>query len=157
MRSGSHILVVEDNPADQLLLREGLAEPGSSLTVHIVEDGEKALQFLNRIGPYQEAPTPDLVLLDLNLPRKDGREVLQEVKAHPTLRRIPVVILTSSEAERDVNMAYEGYANSYFSKSPDLEEFLGTLGEIKKYWLSLVRLPHRSPRHRDARSSHTSI
>jgi two-component system, chemotaxis family, response regulator Rcp1 len=143
MKYGSHILVVEDNPADQLLLKEGLSDDTMGLHVDIVEDGEAALHYLNKTGKYAGAPTPDLVLLDLNLPRKDGREVLREIKAHPSLRRIPVVILTSSEAEQDVQMAYDEHASSYFSKSPDLEEFLTVLLEIKKYWLGRVKLPPR--------------
>lgn len=145
VRFSSNILVVEDNPADQILLREGLEDLTMGVYVHVVDDGEKAINYLNKTGAYARVPTPDLILLDLNLPRKDGREVLREIKAHPVLRRIPTVILTSSEAERDIHMAYEEYANSFFSKSPDLEEFLNTLLEIKKYWLRLVRLPNRDP------------
>jgi two-component system, chemotaxis family, response regulator Rcp1 len=135
------ILLVEDNPGDARLLREALAEDGAPATVDVVRDGEEALLYLNREGKFCTAPRPDLIFLDLNLPRKDGRELLAEIKGSATLRRIPVVVLTTSDAEQDVLYAYDLHANSYVRKPVDLEVFFSTIRACQNYWLRMVRLP----------------
>lgn len=138
------ILLVEDNPGDADLAREALE--GSKLInqLHVVDDGEKAMQFLHRQPPYADAPRPDVILLDLNLPKKDGREVLAEIKADPALRQIPVVILTTSRAEEDVLKSYELHANCYITKPINLERFMEVVKSIEDFWLSIVVLPpHR--------------
>jgi two-component system, chemotaxis family, response regulator Rcp1 len=137
------ILLVEDNPADADLTREGLQDGRLLHTLHHVIDGVQALQFLRREGEYANKPPPDLVLLDLNLPRMDGREVLATMKQDPQLRRIPVVILTSSEAESDIVKSYELHANCYMCKPVDLTRFLETVRKIEEFWLTIVRLPPR--------------
>ncbi len=135
------ILLVEDNPGDVELTLEALEDGKLRNRMHIVDDGEKAIAFLNRRPPYAGAPRPDLVLLDLNLPRKDGREVLAEIKGDEALRRIPVVILTSSAAESDVLRSYDLGANCYISKPLNLERFLEVVRCIQAFWLSIVILP----------------
>ena len=135
------ILLVEDNPADADLTREGLMDGRLLHTLHHVTDGVQALQFLRREGKYADVPTPDLVLLDLNLPKMDGRQVLQAIKGDPVLRRIPVVVLTSSKAEADVIKSYDLHANCYMCKPVDLNQFLETVRQIEEFWLTVVRLP----------------
>ena len=135
------ILLVEDNPADADLTREGLSDGRLLHTLHHVTDGVQALQFLRREGKYADVPTPDLVLLDLNLPKMDGRQVLQAIKGDPVLRRIPVVVLTSSKAEADVIKSYDLHANCYMCKPVDLNQFLETVRQIEEFWLTVVRLP----------------
>ena len=135
------ILLVEDNPADADLTREGLADGRLLHTLHHVTDGVLALQFLRREGKFANAPTPDLVLLDLNLPKMDGRQVLQAIKGDPELRRIPVVVLTSSQAEADIARSYDLHANCYMCKPVDLNQFLETVRQIEEFWLTVVRLP----------------
>lgn len=135
------ILLVEDNPGDVRLTREAMREAKVANTLHSVADGVEALQFLRREGPFADAPRPDIILLDLNLPRKDGREVLSELKADPDLRMIPVVVLTTSRAEEDVIKSYQLYANCYISKPVDLEEFMAVVRAIDDFWLTIVRLP----------------
>ena len=139
----TEILVVEDNLGDVRLIRELLKEGRVECTLHIVEDGEEALMFLRRDDKYADAPRPDLVLLDLKLPRKDGLEVLGEIKSDPDLRRIPVVVLTSSEAESDVLMAYDSHANAYVVKPGDLKQFVQVAASIGDFWLGTVSLPPR--------------
>ena len=134
------ILLVEDNPGDVDLTREGLEEASLHNDLFIAEDGEQAMTFLRNEGPHKDAPRPDLILLDLNLPRMDGREVLAEIKADPELRRIPVVVLTSSEAEEDVLRSYNLHANCYITKPVDLEKFLKIVQSIKGFWFSVVTL-----------------
>lgn len=142
--SGSfEILLVEDNPADADLTREGLQEGRLIDRLHHVTDGVQALRFLRREGEYENAPVPDLILLDLNLPKKDGREVLHAIKEDPHLRRIPVVILTSSQAENDIVKSYDLHANCYMCKPVDLTRFLETVRKIEDFWLTVVRLPPR--------------
>ncbi len=136
------ILMVEDNQGDADLTREGLDRSKISNRLHVVEDGEKAMAFLRRQGTYAEAPRPDLILLDLNLPRKDGREVLAEIKSDDNLKRIPVVILTSSRAEEDIVKSYNLHANCYISKPIELKQFLDVVKSIENFWLSIVVLPH---------------
>jgi CheY-like chemotaxis protein len=135
------ILLVEDSPADVDLTREALEDAKVHNNLHVVGDGEQALAFLRREGQYAEAPHPDLILLDLNLPRKDGREVLAEIKQDPALRRIPVVILTTSDAEQDVLRTYDLHANCYITKPVDLEQFITVVKSIKQFWLAIVKLP----------------
>lgn len=137
------ILLVEDNPGDVDLTLEALEEAKLRNNVHVAEDGVVALEFLRREGRHSQAPTPDLILLDLNMPRKDGREVLQEIKEDPDLKRIPVVVLTTSEAEQDILDAYEYRANAYIVKPVDLDQFLGTIRTLEDFWLTVVRLPSR--------------
>jgi two-component system, chemotaxis family, response regulator Rcp1 len=137
------ILLVEDNPADADLTREGLQDGRLLHTLHHVTDGVQAMQFLRREGDFRTAPTPDLILLDLNLPKKDGREVLAAIKQDPKLKRIPVVVLTSSEAESDIVRSYDLHANCYMCKPVDLTRFLDTVRKIEEFWLTVVRLPHQ--------------
>ncbi|MFW5947619.1 MAG: response regulator [Gemmatimonadota bacterium] len=135
------ILLVEDSPGDVDLTLEALEEAKLKNNVHVAEDGVVAMEFLRREGVHADAPRPDLVLLDLNLPRKDGREVLREIKEDPSLRRIPVVVLTTSEAEQDVLDAYEHRANAYIVKPVDFEQFFRTIQTLEDFWLTVVRLP----------------
>lgn len=136
----AEILLVEDNPGDVRLTREALKE-ARPCNLNVVVDGEAALAFLRHEGQYASAPAPELVLLDLNLSRKDGREVLAEIKEDPTLRRIPVVVLTTSSAEKDVVQAYNLHVNCYITKPPRLDEFLSAVKSIADFWLGLVTLP----------------
>jgi two-component system, chemotaxis family, response regulator Rcp1 len=138
------ILLVEDNPGDVRLISEGLQ--GSRIVNHIsvVQDGEEASDFLFKRGRYRDAPTPDIILLDLNLPKKDGRKLLAEIKQDNNLQQIPVVILTSSSAESDINMAYQLHANSYLQKPLDLTEFMAMIQSFEQYWLTRVILPVKS-------------
>ena len=137
------ILLVEDNPGDARLTQEALREGKLRNRIHHVCDGVEALAFLRREGEYRDAPVPDIILLDLNMPRKDGREVLMEIKADPQLRFIPVVVLTTSEAENDVVKSYELHANCYITKPVDLEKFTAIVHSIEDFWLQVVTLPHR--------------
>ncbi len=135
------ILLAEDNPGDVLLTQESLAESKVHNSLHVVKDGVEALEFVRRQGRYADAPRPDLVLLDLNMPRKDGREVLEELKADEDLKRIPVVILTTSDQEEDVLRAYNAHANCYITKPIDLEQFMKVIKTIEAFWLQIVKLP----------------
>ena len=142
MTNGSiEVLLVEDNPGDVRLTKEALKEGRILNNVSVVGDGVEALLFLRRQGKYAEAPQPDLILLDLNLPKKDGREVLAEIKADPNLRRIPVVVLTTSSAEEDILRTYDLHANCYITKPVDLEQFLRLVKSIEDFWVTIVRLP----------------
>ncbi len=135
------ILLVEDNPGDVRLTQEALKEAKVRNNLHVVEDGVEAMEFLQRKGKYADAPHPDLVLLDLNLPRKDGREVLEEIKADERLKRIPVVVLTTSRAEEDILRSYNLHANCYVNKPVDLDEFIKIVKSIEDFWLTIVKLP----------------
>ena len=135
------ILLVEDNPGDARLTIEAMREAKMSNRIHVVEDGVEAMQFLRREGRFGDAPRPDLILLDLNLPKKDGRAVLAEVKADPALRRIPVVVLTTSRAEEDVLRAYDLHANCYVTKPVDLAQFIKIVAQIEEFWIKVVVLP----------------
>jgi len=137
------ILLVEDSPGDIRLAREALKEAKLLNRLFAVTDGEEALAFLRRQGRYADAVRPDLIFLDLNLPKKDGREVLAEIKSDPGLRRIPVVILTSSGAEEDILKTYDLHANCYVSKPVGLERFIAVVKSIENFWVSIVRLPPR--------------
>jgi two-component system, chemotaxis family, response regulator Rcp1 len=135
------ILLVEDNPGDVRLAREGLSECKIRNNLHVVDDGVKAMAFLRRQDEYAKAPRPDLVLLDLNLPRKDGREVLREVKEDESLRTIPIVVLTTSKAEEDIMKSYALHANCYVTKPMGLQQFLDVVRSIEDFWFTIVRLP----------------
>ena len=145
MRRGIDILLVEDNPGDIDLVREGFGEEWFASRVHVVSDGVEAMRFVRREGRYADMPRPDLVILDLNLPRKDGRQVLEELKADTGLRAIPVVILTSSRAEDDVAGAYDRHANCYVTKPMDFDRYLDVVGSIKRFWSTVAELPSRRP------------
>lgn len=135
------VLLVEDNPGDVRLTREALREGKVRNNLHVAPDGVEALAFLRREGHYANAVRPDLVLLDLNLPRKDGREVLEEMKGDPALRNIPVVVLTSSQAEQDILKAYNLHANCYVTKPVDLDQFITVVKSIESFWFTIVKLP----------------
>jgi CheY-like chemotaxis protein len=137
------ILLVEDNPGDVRLVMESLSQESVPSTLHVARDGVEALRFLRRQGPYTDRPRPDVVLLDLNLPRKDGREVLEEVKADPDLCRIPVVVFTTSTADGDVLRSYDLHANCFVTKPIDLDEFMMSVRAIAEFWLNTARLPAR--------------
>jgi CheY-like chemotaxis protein len=135
------ILLVEDNPGDVRLTKEALKEGRVHNNLNVVIDGAAALDFLHRRPPYEKAPRPDLILLDLNLPRLDGRQVLQDIKSDPHLQTIPVVILTTSQAEEDVFRAYNLHVNCYIAKPIDLDQFLKIVRAIEDFWLAIVKLP----------------
>ena len=135
------ILLVEDNPGDVRLTKEALKQGKVSNNLSVAGDGVEGLAFLRREGEYAGAPRPDIVLLDLNLPKKSGREVLREVKEDPDLRRIPVVILTTSSAEQDVLSTYDLHANCYITKPVDFDQFIKVTQSIEQFWLSTVKLP----------------
>ena len=135
------ILMVEDSPGDVRLAIEALKDAKIHNHLSVVSDGEEALAFLRRQGPYANAPRPDLILLDLNLPKKDGREVLKEIKQAENLKRIPVVILTISTAERDILRAYDLHANCYINKPVDFEQFTDVVKSIEDFWFTVVKLP----------------
>ncbi len=137
------IMMVEDNPGDVRLTVEALKEGKVRNNFHTAEDGEEALAYLRQEGRYAGAPRPDLILLDLNLPKKSGREVLAEIKEDPDLRRIPVVILTVSQAEQDIVKSYNLHANCYITKPVDLDQFLEVVKAIENFWLTVVMLPPR--------------
>lgn len=137
------ILLVEDSPSDVEFTVEALKEAKVRNHLSIVEDGVQALEFLHRQGQYTKAPRPDLIMLDLNLPRKDGREVLAELKADANLKMIPVVVLTTSRAEEDVLRAYQLHANCYITKPVDFQQFLSVVRAIESFWLFVVTLPPR--------------
>ncbi len=135
------ILLVEDNPGDVRLTKEAFKEAKVRNNINVVMDGVEAMAYLRREGEYAEAIRPDIVLLDLNLPKKDGREVLAEVKADDDLKRIPVVILTTSKAEEDIVKTYNLHANCYITKPVDLDQFMIVVKTIEDFWLSIVKLP----------------
>ncbi len=135
------ILLVEDNPGDIFLIREALAMGSVPKRVHVVEDGEEALRYLSNQGKFRDASMPDLILLDLNLPKIDGRQVLEIVKDTRNLRHIPIVVLSTSTSERDVVSAYEHHANCYLSKPATLEKFFDLVRQLEEYWLECVALP----------------
>lgn len=143
-RDSVEILLVEDSPGDARLAREGLSQCKIHNTLNVVDDGVKAMAFLNRQGEYATAPRPDLILLDLNLPRKDGRQVLREIKEDARFKTIPVVILTTSRADEDIHKTYSLHANCYVTKPLDLKQFLDVVRSIEDFWFTTVRLPAKS-------------
>ena len=136
------VLLVEDDPGDVLMTQEAFADYKIANRLNVVSNGEDAISYMRKRDRFADATTPDLVLLDLNLPRRDGREVLQDIKADPELRRIPVVILTTSEAEEDVISAYDLHANAYVRKPVDFEQFVAAVRAIDDFFITVVRLPH---------------
>ena len=135
------ILLVEDNPGDVLLTEEAFSEAKIWNNLHVAQDGEEALAYLNREAGFEKSVRPDLILLDLNLPKIDGREVLDKIKSSESLKRIPVVVLTSSEAEQDIIKTYDLHANSYVVKPIDLEQFVRVVNAVESFWFSVVTLP----------------
>jgi chemotaxis family two-component system response regulator Rcp1 len=139
------VLLVEDSPGDVRLTREAFKDAKMHINLHVASDGVEAIAFLGREGEHANSPRPDLILLDLNLPKKDGREVLAELKQSPILKSIPVVILTASASETDIQGSYEQHANCYITKPVGLEGFLKVVRSIDNFWLSVVRLPAKTP------------
>ena len=137
------ILLVEDNPGDVRLTQEALKEGKILNNLHMAKDGVEALSFLQRKGEHENAARPDLILLDLNLPKKDGREVLAEIKKDEELRGIPLVVLTTSRAEEDIIKTYDCHANCYITKPVDFDQFINVIKSIENFWLSVVKLPHK--------------
>lgn len=137
------ILLVEDNPGDVLLTKEAFSESKMKSNITVAMDGEQAIEMLRKEGEYSDAISPDLILLDLNLPKKDGREVLSEIKNDQVLRRIPTVILSSSQADRDIIETYDLHANSYLVKPHDLSIFVDVVNAVENYWFSHVQLPRK--------------
>jgi len=135
------ILIVEDNPTDVLIAKEGFLNAEMKNTLHVADDGIEAMEFLRQRGKYAAAPRPDLIVLDLNMPRKNGHEVLAEIKADENLKNIPVVILTTSKSEEDISKAYRCHANCYISKPVDFDEFTKVVKTIQDFWFSIVTLP----------------
>jgi chemotaxis family two-component system response regulator Rcp1 len=140
-----NVLLVEDNPGDARLTKEALAEGRIHMNLTHVDDGVKAMAALKQDGDYADVPRPDLILLDLNLPLKDGREVLEEMKSMPELSSIPVIVLTTSENEEDVLKSYELNANCYITKSVDFDSFMHVIKSIDEFWFSIVKLPKNMP------------
>jgi chemotaxis family two-component system response regulator Rcp1 len=137
------VLLVEDNPGDVRLTREALRDSLVPNSLSVVHDGEQAVLFLRREGKYAGAPRPDIILLDFNLPKRDGGEVLEVIKADGDLRKIPVVVLTTSQAARDIQRAYDLHANCYITKPLDLDRFMAVVKSIEDFWLNVVKLPER--------------
>jgi len=135
------VLLVEDSPGDVRLTREAFKDAKVHINLHVASDGVEAMEYLGRVRNHANAPRPDLILLDLNLPKKDGREVLAELKESPALKSIPVVILTTSASETDIQGSYQHHANCYITKPVDLEGFLKVVKSIDSFWLSMVKLP----------------
>ncbi len=135
------VLLVEDNPGDVRLTREALKDAKVWNNLHVVEDGDAAIAFARQDAEYADSPRPDLILLDLNLPKRDGREVLAILKADEDLRRIPVVVLTTSAAEQDILKAYDLNANCYITKPVDFDQFIGVVKAVEEFWLTIVKLP----------------
>lgn len=135
------ILLVEDNPGDIRLTQEALKEGSIRNELHVVKDGVEAIDYLKRKGKYTNQPTPDIILLDLNLPRKDGREVLAEIKADENLKLIPVIILTTSDADLDIQKSYKLHANCFITKPVDLDQFIFIIRQIETFWFTVVKLP----------------
>ncbi|MFD7459353.1 CheY-like chemotaxis protein [Streptomyces glaucescens] len=138
------VLLVEDDPGDELMTREAFEDNKIGNTLHVVRDGEEALDFLYRRGDHTEAPRPDLILLDLNLPKYDGRQVLERIKSDPDLAHIPVVVLTTSAAEEDILRSYKLHANAYVTKPVDLDQFIAAVRQIDDFFVQVVRLPGRT-------------
>ncbi|MCL4474207.1 MAG: response regulator [Actinobacteria bacterium] len=147
------ILLVEDNPGDVRLTQEALKETKVLNNLEVVNDGVEAMAYLHREGEFAEAKRPDLILLDLNLPRKDGREVLEEIKQDPELRQIPVVVLTVSQAEQDIYRTYDLHCNCYITKPINLDQFIEVIKAIENFWLSIVKLPPNGENEQPAAQS----
>ncbi|HEY6988215.1 MAG TPA: response regulator [Bryobacteraceae bacterium] len=141
MSGERNIFIVEDNPGDVRLMREALRELQPAVKIHVANDGEEALQFLQRQGQHVSAPRPSLIFLDFNLPKSDSRELLREIKSDERLRLIPIAVLTTSDAERDVREAYELHANCYLRKPVDLDSFFSTIRQAAHFWLNVAHIP----------------
>ena len=141
MANPINILLVEDNPADARLIKEVFKDTKTKNRLYVVKDGVEAMAFLNQEPEYADIPRPDVILLDLNLPRKDGREVLKELKEDDVLKCVPIVILTTSSAEEDIIRTYNNHANCYITKPVDFDQFLKVINSIEDFWLSVVKLP----------------
>ncbi len=141
MQNPVEILLIEDNPADIRLTQEAFREARLQNTLHVVQDGVNAMAFIRQTAPFQQAPRPDLILLDLNLPKKDGREILKEIKSDPHTRTIPVVVLTTSDDEADVLRSYDLHANAYLVKPIDILRFIKMIQSLENFWLAVVKLP----------------
>lgn len=141
MQNPIEILLIEDNPADIRLTQEAFQQARLQNTIHVVQDGVNAIAFIRQTAPFQQAPRPDLILLDLNLPKKDGREVLKEIKSDTHTRTIPVVVLTTSDDEADVLRSYDLHANAYLVKPIDILQFIKMIQTLEDFWLSVVKLP----------------
>ncbi|MGZ7096115.1 MAG: response regulator [Methanobacterium sp.] len=141
MENGVNILLVEDNPADARLIEEVFKDTNVGNRIFVVKDGVEAMDFLNHQNKFSDAPRPEIILLDLNLPRKDGREVLKEVKENDELKSIPIVILTTSSAKEDVIKTYHNHANCYITKPVDFDQFMKVITAIEDFWLRVVKLP----------------
>jgi CheY-like chemotaxis protein len=135
------VLLIEDDPGDELITREAFEHNKINNNLHVARDGEQGLHFLYREGDYAEAPRPDLILLDLNLPKYDGRQLLERIKSDPDLCHIPVVVLTTSAAEEDILRSYKLHANAYVTKPVDLDQFMGAVRQIDEFFVQVVRLP----------------
>lgn len=138
------ILVVEDNPGDARLTREVLSDSGVQSCLYVVNDGVEAMEFLRHKGKFRDVPMPDLIIMDLNLPRKDGREVLAEIKSDDYLQHIPIVIMTISQAEEDILKSYKLHANCFITKPIDLNQFIKVIKSIEEFWFSIVKLPPKN-------------
>lgn len=145
MHNPIEILLIEDNQADIRLTQEAFRAARLQNTIHVAQDGVSAMAFIRQTAPFQHAPRPDLILLDLNLPKKDGREILKEIKSDPHTRTIPVVVLTTSDDEEDVLRSYELHANAYLVKPIDVLRFITMIQSLESFWLSVVKLPPKEP------------
>ncbi|HZQ51168.1 MAG TPA: response regulator [Bryobacteraceae bacterium] len=135
------LLLIEDNPADVSLTQRALSHTRSAPHVSVVRDGDEAMAFLRHKDPYEAAPRPDLIFLDLNVPKRDGRTLLADLKSDPDLRNIPVIVLTTSEADEDISQAYDLYANCYVKKPVEMQRFIEMIQSVEEFWLNVVRLP----------------
>jgi CheY-like chemotaxis protein len=138
-----HILLIEDNEGDILLTKEAFEDAKILNQLSIARDGQQALQFLEKRAPFEDADTPDLILLDVNLPKKNGHEVLQYIKGSKELKHIPVIMLTTSISEKDIAKSYENYANCYITKPVEVEDFLNVISSVEDFWIKIVQLPHK--------------
>jgi two-component system, chemotaxis family, response regulator Rcp1 len=143
------VLLVEDNPGDVRLTKEALKDAKLALNLHVAEDGVKAMEFLRKQGEYSDKPSPDLILLDLNLPRMDGREVLAAIKSDGKLKRTPVVVVTTSKAEEDIFRTYDLHANCYVTKPLDIDQFIIMIKTIEQFWFTMVKLPSNTSNYED--------
>ena len=137
-----HILLVEDNEGDILLIKEALEEARIHINLSVVKDGKEAIDFVSKQGKYNGVALPDLILLDVNLPKKNGHEVLQFIKGNEFLKYIPIIMLTTSSSEKDINFSYNNFANCFITKPVDVNEFLAVVATIENFWISIVKLPH---------------
>ena len=144
MHTLKNILLIEDNPGDIRLVEEALRENKLTVNLEVVGDGVEALAFLNKEGKYSETPLPDLILLDLNMPRMDGRETLENIKNDPRFKRIPTVVLTTSSSKEDIQKSYKNSANAYITKPVDFDQFINMIQQIKEFWLTIIKLPPNS-------------